>query len=255
MKQFVGIALYTFREAVRNKILYSIVFFAVALIFLAVAMGSASFSQNARIIKDLGMFALHFFSDVIAIFLGVTMVFQEMERKTIYNILSKPVARSTYFFGKFAGMALTLAVQLVVMAIALTLVQVARGDEIPVTYSYAVWLVYVECLVVLSFALFFSSFSTPYVSGFMALGVWLVGGLVQNLEATLTQIPSAWTRGIARAVVALSPDLSMFTLTTQLTYDVPVEFGYVTQATGYGGWYALLFLVAGALVFSKRDFI
>ena len=138
MKQLFSIALATFREAVRNKILYSILVFAGALIVVAVAMSGASLSQDARVISDVGLFALHFFSDVIAIFIGVTMVYQEMERKTVYNILSKPVSRHTYFFGKFVGMAITLAVQLGIMTAALLAVMGVRGDPIGALFFYAV---------------------------------------------------------------------------------------------------------------------
>lgn len=255
MKQLLGIALATFREAVRNKIMYSILFFAVALILLAVGIGSASLAQDARIIKDVGLFALHFFSDVIAIFLGVTMVYQEMQRKTIYNVLSKPVSRHAYFFGKFAGMAFTLLLQLVFMATALAIVMKVRGDVFPDAFGAAVLLAYVECIVVLGFALFFSSFSTPYVSGFLTLGIWVVGGLIQNLAAFIDEIEGALVRDIARFCVAVSPDFSLFSLTTQLAYEIPVAASYTAHAAFYGLTYAGFFLVAGSLIFSRRDFI
>jgi ABC-type transport system involved in multi-copper enzyme maturation permease subunit len=255
MKQLIAIITATFREAVRNKILYSILFFAIALILLAVAMGSASLRQEDRIIKDIGLFALHFFSDVIAIFLGVTMVHQEIERKTIYNVLSKPVSRHVYFAGKFLGMALVLLVQLVVMCAALTAVMLVRGDALSVTLGYAYALTYVECIVILGFALFFSSFSTPYVSGFLTLGVWMVGGLIQNLQGYVTQIESAFQAQVARFFVAVSPDLSFFSLTTQLTYEIPVTGTYLYHAAFYGLGYAALLLVAGSLIFARRDFI
>lgn len=255
MKQFLGIAIATFREAVRNKILYSILFFAIALILLAVAIGSASLAQDERILKDVGLFALHFFSDMIAIFIGVTMVYQEMERKTIYNVLSKPVSRHTYFFGKFAGMALTLGVQLSVMFAALVGVMAFRGDPLSSTLGAAALLAYVECIVVLGFALFFASFSTPYVSGFLTLGIWVVGGLIQNLAAHLPNLEVGFGRSLARFFVAISPDLSLFSLTTQLTYSIPVTKAYVLHAAVYGLSYACFFLVAGSLIFSRRDFV
>lgn len=255
MKQLVAIAVATFREAVRNKILYSILFFALALILLAVAVGNASLRQEERIIKDVGLFALHFFSDVIAIFLGVTMVYQEMERKTVYNVLSKPVSRHLYFFGKFAGVGLTLAVQLAIMAASLLAVMLVRGDDVGRALGFAILLTYVECLVVLGFALFFSSFSTPYVSGFLTLGVWLVGGLVQNLQAHVPLIEDAASRAIAGFFVSVAPDFSLFTLSTQITYEIPVTWAYVVHAAAYGLSYAGLFLVAGTLIFNRRDFV
>lgn len=255
MKQFLAIARSTFLEAVRNKILYSILVFAIALIVLALGIGGASLSQNERILKDIGLFALHFFSDLIAIFMGVTMVYQELQRKTIYNVLSKPVSRYTYFFGKFAGMAAVLLVQLVVMSGALTLIMLLRADSVPTEFFYASYLAYVECILVLGFALFFSSFSTPYVSGFLTLGVWAVGGLLQNLAVHHDGMQPGFDRAVAGFFVAFAPDLSFFGLSTQLAYGIPVALSYVFHASFYGLGYAAFLLVAGSSIFARRDFI
>lgn len=254
MRQFFGIALATFREAVRNKILYSILFFAIALIVLAIAIGGATLDQSERVLIDIGFFALQFFSDMIAIFLGVTMVYNEMQRKTIYNVLSKPVSRHTYFGGKFAGMAFTLAVQLVVMAVALGVVMSVRGDGVPNTFVGAVWLAYIECLIVLAFALFFASFSTPYVSGFLTLGVWVVGRSVDNLAVAAVDY-DPFSRALADGFIAVAPGLSYFTLTTQLSGEIPVSSEYLLQASGYGISYMVWLLIAGSLIFARRDFV
>jgi ABC-type transport system involved in multi-copper enzyme maturation permease subunit len=255
MRQFLAIALSTFREAVRNKILYSILVFAIALIALALGIGAASLSQNERILKDVGLFAMHFFSNIIAVFMGVTMVFQELQRKTIYNVLSKPVSRFTYFFGKYTGMAAVLAVQLVVMTVALIFIMKVRADLVPIEFFYAAWLAYVECLLILGFALFFSSFSTPYVSGFLTLGVWSVGGLLQNLALHHQDMDLGFSRALAGFFVAVSPDLSFFNLATQLAYSVPVDGAYVLHASFYGLSYTALLLLAGSAIFARRDFI
>lgn len=127
MKTAAAIALYSFREAVRNKILYSILFFAILLILLSVVLGSASVNQDSRFLLDIGLFSINIFGDIIAIFLGITSVFQEIERKTLYNVLSKPIDRATYFLGKFGGIAMTLAVQLLLMAAALSATLLLRG--------------------------------------------------------------------------------------------------------------------------------
>lgn len=255
MSRVLAIAIYTFREAVRNKILYSILFFAIALIFLALAIGPASLNQDERIINDVGFFALSFFGNVVAIFLGVTMLFQELERKTIYTILSKPVARRTYFLGKFAGMALTLAVQVAIMSAALFAVLLIRGDSISSLQLYAVALAWVETLVIAGVALFFSSFSTPYVSGFLTFGVFLVGRLVPELQAYLPKIESPAAVALGRGIIAVAPDLQLFTLSTQINYDIVVPFSYVVSAATYGLSYTAVFLLIGVLIFERRDFI
>lgn len=255
MRQLLAIAFYTFREAVRNKVLYSILFFAIALILLATALGAGSLRQDTRVLLNIGLFAISLFSDIIAIFLGVTMVFQELERKTIYNLLSKPIARHSYFFGKYLGLSAVLSVQLVMMSIALLSVLLLRGDPFSVTIVQALWLIQVEALIIGAIALFFSSFSTPYVSGFLTLGLWLVGRLLQELQLYLPSMDPGVARELLRLVTWVCPDLSLFGLTTQISSHVSVPASYIGEATTYGLSYAALFLVAGMFIFRRRDFI
>lgn len=263
MKAIIAIARNTFLEAVRNKVLYSIVFFAIALILLAVVLGTASVAQDARVVRDIGLFAVSFFSDMIAVFIGVTMVYQELERKTVYNVLSKPVARPAYFVGKYLGMAFTLLVQIAIMGAALVAVMLVRGDPTPPLLFGALLLLYVRCLVVAALAVFFASFSTPYVSGFLTLGIWLVGSLLQNLEAFLlgdisgdiSPAVETMIHAIGKGVITTAPDLSLFVLTTQLTHDIHVPGSYVIHALLYGIFYAATFVTFGALLFRRRDFI
>lgn len=255
MKTVAAIALYSFREAVRNKILYSILFFAILLILLSVVLGSASVNQNSRFLLDLGLFSINLFGDIIAIFLGITSVFQEIERKTLYNVLSKPIDRATYFVGKFGGIAMTLAVQLLLMALALSGVLLFQGGAVSLQLLGAFWLTYVESVMIASFALFFGSFSTPYVSGFITLGVWLIGRLVQELAAFLDKVEEPAARHLLQGIVALAPDLNFFTLTTQLTYGYPVSLAYFASATFYGLGYILIAMAAAVFIFRRRDFI
>lgn len=255
MKTIAAIALYSFREAVRNKILYSILFFAILMILLSVVLGSASVNQDSRFLLDLGLFSINLFGDIIAIFLGITSVFQEIERKTLYNVLSKPIDRATYFLGKFGGIAMTLAVQLVLMALALSVTLLIRGGAVDLQLVGAFWLTYVESVMIAAFALFFGSFSTPYVSGFITLGVWLIGRLVQELAGFLDKVEEPVARQLLQGVVALAPDLNFFTLTTQLTYGYPVTLAYVGAVTLYGLGYIAVSMGAAVVIFRRRDFI
>lgn len=254
MNKLLAIAGYTFKEAVRNKILYSILFFAVLLIGLSLMLGAASLGEDVRIIRTVGVFAISLFANIVAIFLGVTSVYQELERKTIYNVLSKPVPRPVYFFGKFTGLAAVIFAQVALMAAVHAGALVFKGDALSTVWVYSIWLIAIEALMTASFALFFSSFSTPYVSGFLALGVWMVGRLVQELEAFLPSL-SGLAEAVTRAIVFVAPDLSLMTLSTQYQSGFGVHFGYVVSATNYGLCYAAVFLIAGAMLFNRRDFI
>ena len=249
------IALYTFRDAVRNKILYSIIFFALVLIALSVVLGSASLAQDARLVRNLGLGALFFFSNAIAILVGVNTVFQELERKTIYAVLSKPIARWKYYFGKFLGMVLTMAVQVAIMSSAFLVVMGIRGDAVSAAVLGAIWLIFVGNIAVLSFASFFSSFSTPYVSGFMTGGLWAIGSLLPELERYLPRLEPGFTKSLLQGVVTVVPDLDTLNISTQLNVGYPVELEYFVAASLYALAYAGAFLFAGALIFMRRDFL
>ncbi len=142
-----AVAFNTYREAVRSKVLYSILFFGLFIIGFAAILGELSLYQNERVIKDVGLFALSLFGNLMAIFLGVSFLYKEIERKSIYNIVSKPIHRWQYFIGKFAGIIGTLWLQLFFMLIVLTLVLFIWAQNVSVNLFIAFW----------AWALFFAS--------------------------------------------------------------------------------------------------
>ena len=175
MNRIVAIAWNTFREAVRNKILYSLLFFAVLLIVSALAIGNLTLHEEVRTIRDIGLFGIDIFGVIIAIFVGVNLLYKELDLKTVYTILPKPLWRWEFVLGKWLGMLLTLAVQMLVMGLVLGGVLAAEGSHFDVATAKAVWLLFVNVMLVTSMAVFFSAFSSPFLSGFFALGCFVVG--------------------------------------------------------------------------------
>src|SRR5437870_5256105 len=119
MRVIGSIALNVFRESVRDKVLYNLVFFAVMLIAVSYLLGQLTAGQDIKIIKDLGLAAMSVFGLFIAVFIGIGLVSKEVERRSIYSLLAKPISRQQFIVGKYAGLVLTLAVNLTVMALAL----------------------------------------------------------------------------------------------------------------------------------------
>ncbi len=253
-RPLVSIAFNTYREAVRSKILYSILFFGLFLIGFSVVLGEVSLHQNVRVIKDIGLFALSLFGNLMAIFVGVSFVYKEIERKSIYNILSKPIPRWKYFLGKFAGIVFTLYVQLLVM-FGLFLAVLAFYDTMPINVFWAFALICVEVTVIVTVALLFSSFSTPYLSGFLTLGVFVIGKGSNLLMNLASEFENAALTMFLEVVDRVAPALYIFNLSTQVTYDLEVPVRYVVHATLYGVGYAGVVLLAGMLIFSRRDFV
>ena len=175
MTQMLAIAKNTFREAIRDRILYGFLFFAVLLILFSVVLGQLSFNQQIRCTLDVGLAGISFFSVLIAIFLGITLLHKEIEKRTIYTVLSKPVSRATYLLGKFLGLAATMAVQIMLMVAVFLAVLLLMGGELTSGLFFALALIFVEVLLVISLALFFTSFSSPFLSGIFCLGIFAAG--------------------------------------------------------------------------------
>lgn len=254
MRAFVAIAFNTYREAVRSKVLYSILFFGLFLIGFAAVLGELSLYQNERVIKDVGLFALSLFGNLMAIFLGVSFVYKEIERKSIHNIVSKPIHRWQYFLGKFVGILVTLWLQLVVMLLLLTVVLSIWAQSIAGNLYIAFLLICVEVTVVCTIALLFSAFSTPYLSGFLTLGAVLVGKSADLIHRAASGVGNEMLQVVLDATHRIVPALYIFNVSTEVTYDLPIPARFVYHATVYGVCYSAVMLLFGALIFTRRDF-
>src|SRR5205823_1280944 len=195
MKATAAIAVNVFRESVRDRVLYNLVFFAILLIGASYLIGQLTAGQDVKIIKDLGLAATSMFGLFIAVFIGIGLVSKEVERRSIYSLLAKPVGRHHVVIGKYLGLVLTLAVNLAIMAAALYGVLAymawmqgpvaAKAWEAPAldpALLKAVSLTFVELSVVTAIALFFSTFSTPMLSAALTFGLFVAGRLSADLR-------------------------------------------------------------------------
>lgn len=256
-----AIARNTFREAVRNKILYSLLFFAVLIILSASALGQLSLHEELRMTRDVGLFGIDLFGVVIAIFVGVNLLYKELDLKTVYTILPKPLRRWEFVLGKWLGMLLTLAVQVAVMAVVLALTLILQDGSFDAAMIKAVWLLYVNVVVVTSVAVLFSSFSSPFLSGFFALGCFAVGRSVPDLKA-LGQKSGPLVKALLDGGATVVPNLHLFYPSGAIIgaehVSVHGDFvgpGYLLWTTAYGIGYSLVVLILAMLIFRKRDFV
>ena len=256
-----AIARNTFREAARNKVLYSLLFFAVLLILSALALGELSLGEEVRMTRDVGLFGIDLFSVLIAIFVGVNLLYKELDLKTVYTILPKPIARWEFVLGKWLGMLITLALQIAVMGTVLALITLAEGGTIDGVMVKVLWLLMVNVTVITSVAIFFSAFSSPFLSGFFSLGVFVVGRSVPDIRLVAARAGGAVARGIDAASY-LVPNLHLFYPSGSLAgsaratvHGSYVAAGYLASATVYGLGYSAVVLGLAMLIFRRRDFV
>jgi len=195
MRVIRAIAISVFKESVRDKVLYNLVFFAVFLIGVSYLLSQLTAGQDVKIIKDLGLAATSVFGLFIAIFIGIGLVSKEVDRRSIYALLSKPVSRAQFITGKYAGLVLTLAVNVSVMAIALYVIlaymvwtqppTIRAGWDAPgidPALLKAIVLIFIELMLVTAIALFFSTFSSPIVAAAMTFGLYIAGHFNSDLK-------------------------------------------------------------------------
>jgi Cu-processing system permease protein len=261
------IAVNVFKESVRDKILYSIVVFAVILISTSYLVGQLTAGQDMKIIKDLGLASISIFGLLIAVFMGIGLVWKEVEKRSIYTLLSKPISRGQFVFGKYSGLALTLLINVGVMTIAyyavLGYLSWAADPEIRASWEApamdpamlkAIGLIMTELLLVTAIALFFSTFSSPFLSAMLTIGLWVIGHFNDDLRNLGATVGSPVAASIARGLYYVLPNFAMFDVKAQVVHGEAVPLSYVALGVAYGVTYVALVLVGAATIFSRRDF-
>jgi ABC-type transport system involved in multi-copper enzyme maturation permease subunit len=252
----------TFREAVRNRVLYLLLLFALALIFSALALGQLSLHEEGRVTRDVGLGGIALFGVLIAIFVGVNLVYKELDKKTVFTLVSRPIHRHELILGKFVGMSLTLLVQLAIMGATLCAVLALEGAEISPAIARAITLTFLEVVVVTAIAILFSSFSTPLLSGGFTLGLFVIGRSVPELRELVGKMDEGALRAVAGAFLHLAPDLRLFAVSGSMVdgryasvHADFVSWGYVGWAGLYALGYAACVLTLAAALFARRDFV
>jgi Cu-processing system permease protein len=254
MKSLLVVAHNTFRETVRDKILYNLVFFALLLIGLSVLLGSLTIGEQAKIVSDVGLAAINLVGVIIAVFVGIGLVSKEIERRTIYTILARPITRTQFILGKYSGLGCVMVVNLAIMVAMFLLTIGFSGNPVHGSLFQAIQLIFVETLLVTALAMFFSTFSTPTLSAIMTIGFYLIGHLTTDLKAIAEKSQSPVSGVIMSGLYYVCPNLEWLNIKGQAARGVMVSGEYQLAATAYGLVYASLLLFGACRIFERRDF-
>jgi len=252
-----AIARNAFREAVRDRVLYNLVLFVLLLTGASVFIGELSGGQERKVIVDLGLSAMLLFGVFIAIFVGVGLVYKEIERRTIYAVFSKPVGRGEFLVGKYFGLCVTLLLNVAVMGVgvSLALVYVKGGwDPLILTIWPAVLLIYMELMLLTSIALLFSSFSSPALSALLTFFVFIIGHFSADLKSLAVSLGSSTARWLFTGLYYLLPNLANYSFITPAAHGQAPSAGLVLLTALYSVVYITVILAAATLIFSRRNF-
>jgi ABC-type transport system involved in multi-copper enzyme maturation permease subunit len=251
------IALNTFRESIRDRVLYNLILFVLILVGASVFVSDLSVNIETEFTAALGLSAMLVFGAFIAIFIGIGLVYKEIDKRTIYNLLSKPVHRYEFILGKYLGLCVTLLVNSVVMLLAteLAILYVNGGFvRLQVAVLAAAYLVYLELSLLIAVALMFSSFSTPLLSALFSFAVYIIGNFSRDLLQMAAISDSVVAQAVLKVIYYLVPHLSNFSFITEASHGKIVPAGMALSATVYAIVYIGILLSAAMLIFQKRNF-
>lgn len=256
MKRAGVVALNTFREAVRDRVLYNLLFFGLVMMAASIIAGQISIGIEEKVIVTLGLSAISLIGLLISIFIGVGLVSKEMDKRTLYAVLAKPVRRWEFLVGKFAGLVLTLAVNVAAMGIGLFLALIyvkpalERGDATVLTAVYFIWL---KLALVVALALLFSCFTTPLLAILFTAGIYIVGLYVHELRNMPVQVMSRGMTLFTKGLSYVLPNFENFNIMAMAAHSRQVPGTLVAQNTLYAAVYCAIVLSVAVLVFSRRN--
>ena len=250
------VALNTFRKAVRDRVLYSLVFFGLLMMAAAILVGQISIGIEDTVIVTLGLSAISMIGLLIAVFIGVALVSKEIDKYTLYALLAKPVRRWEFLLGKFGGLVLTLAVNTAAMALGLLVVMLyvrhslQRSDAVVLV---AVYFILLKLALVVALALLFSCFTTPLLAILFTVGLYIVGLYVQELRDLPFDLMSPAMSSFTKWLSYLLPNFENFNVMAMAAHGRGVPGALILQNTLYALLYCTIVLTAAAAVFSRRN--
>ena len=248
-----SIALNTFRENLRDKLLYNLLIFALLMIGSSLVLMRLTLGEFHRLLLDIGLGSVNIFSVLIAIFVGIGLVNKEIDKKTIYTIVSKPVARFEFLLGKFFGLTLTLLVNILIMTAGLLAVLMAQSVPIEAVLFKAIGLILLECMVVTAVALLCSTFTSATLSAIFTLAIYVIGHLTADLKAFGQKIDGLG-RSMLEGMYYLLPNLERFNLKGHVIHQLDVPLNDLALIVAYGMAYTAFLLLLASVIFQRRDF-
>ena len=247
-----AIALNTFREAIRNRILYTLLVFAVAMISFAQILSLLTVGSEEKIIKDFGLASIDIFGVLTSVFIGIGLVSGEIERRTVYTLLAKPIHRFEFVLGKYGGLMITLLVNTTIMALWFFLVLIVKGMFDP-RLVLAVLLLYFQFLLITAIAVLFSCLSSPILSSVLTLALYVIGHLLWSLDLLKEKIASPVGKTACAALYYLLPNLQNFDIKGQVVHGLPIDPAVPAFATVYLVLYGSAILLGACAVFQNKE--
>ncbi len=243
----------TYREIIRDRILYGLIVFALLLVGFSLALGQLSFTEQARISGNFGFAGIHISAMMLSIFIGASLVAKEIDKKTIMTLLVRPLTRLQFILGKSVGLSLVILTVIFGLALVLLLVFFGLGLEIHLNFLRGLWGVFLEALLLLGVAMFFSSFARPVTVISCSIGLFLIGHWINNLNYFADQSSSQSFKSTAEFISTVLPNLERFNWRGAVLEPNFISEGMVSASLYSFSWFITCILLT-AIIIRRKDF-
>lgn len=253
MRILYSIALNTFSESIRNKILFTIFGFAAAIIILSISFGEWSVFARVQVMEDFGLATMSIAGLMLAVFIGVGLLGREIESKTAYAILVKPIPRFLFVLGKYFGLCATLLLTFSLMAIVFCATIAGLGGGLSGGVIVAIALIGVEMMIIVAVSILFSVYTTPMLAALFTFGFYCIGHFNDLVDVNAIEKTAPLLALILKGLYMVIPNLEHFNIRAQVVYNTPLTGDYVLSVVLYGILFVMLFLLVASSGFSRKD--
>jgi len=252
--QFRAMSTAGFREALRNRVTLVVVIFTVVLLFSSLLLTEVTVATFDRVMTDVGLGLVVMVLVPLAIFLSGAALGREIERRTIYLVMSKPISRGLFLVSRYGGVVLTLLALLLATSVVFFSQQKISGAQITISQAQALGLFGVELALLAALGFFFSSFAGTLPATFMTASLYLAGHLSPDLYRAASRSKALAVELLGKGVYYLLPNLDRLNLRPRATYGVVTPAAEFLGAAAYGLAYSAVLLTLAVLLFRRRDF-
>ncbi len=253
MKAVLAIFSGTFKEGARSRLFWGILIFAIVMLLSSLVLSEFTFAERYKIVADFGLSFIAFFGIVVAIFVGAELIHRELDKRTIYVILSKPIERSVFVWGRYLGLIGVILINFLMMGIFLYLMIYFYAGSINALVMIAIYGSLLEAAMITAFAIFYSSFTSPFVAAFAAFGTYIICESIDIIRASAAK-QSGVIRWILNFTATVFPDMTRFNLKTPAVYLDSIPASDILFITLYAAGYILILIVLTSFIFDKREF-
>jgi ABC-type transport system involved in multi-copper enzyme maturation permease subunit len=248
-----AISWHTFLEAVRDRVLYLLLFFGIFVFGASRLLSPLALGEGRRITLDLGFTAISCFGCLTAIFVGHQLVFREVERKTLYFLFARPLRRAEFVWGKYLGLLLTLGAAVALMGAILAAILLASGYAFGPAFAAALWMGFLELAILAAVAVLLASVTSPVLAGLLTLGVWLIGHGSGDLQLLLRSSDAPAVQAAVGAFSCIVPRLDLYNDILPVLHQEMYPATQLSYGLLYAVCYATAALLGAALVLARRE--